>query len=58
LPKRNYGFEKRQKEQRRQQNKEEKRLKKLERSKVSGEPERDQLKHLNTLPPPAPKIGE
>ena len=40
LPKRNYGFEKRQKELTKQRQKEEKKLRKLERSK---EPESDSL---------------
>jgi hypothetical protein len=37
LPKRNYGFEKRQKEIKRQQKKEEKKQKKLDRAKEAGE---------------------
>jgi hypothetical protein len=38
LPKRNYGFEKRQKELSKQRQKEEKKQRKLERSKESAEP--------------------
>jgi len=47
LPKRNYGFEKRQKEIRRQQKKEEKKQKKLDRAKQPGNPMPDELE-----PPP------
>lgn len=56
MPKRNYGFEKRQKEIRRQQKKEAKRLKKLERVKGSVEPNGDGLEPVDT-PPPAPEPG-
>jgi hypothetical protein len=53
LPKRNYGFEKRQKELTKQRQKEEKKLRKLERSK---EPESDSL--LQTPASDGPTLEE
>ena len=46
LPKRNYGFEKRQKEIRRQLKKEEKKQKKLDRAKQPAEPRPDEPDRL------------
>lgn len=53
LPKRNYGFEKRQKELQRKQKKEDKRQRKLERAERPAEEEGPEL-----TPPPEPEPGE
>ena len=51
MPKRNYGFEKRQKEIRRQQKKEEKKQKKLDRAKQPGDPLPEELEPPAGAPP-------
>jgi hypothetical protein len=53
LPKRNYGFEKRQKEIQRKQKQEDKRQRKLERAERPDEEAAPEL-----MPPPEPEPGE